>query len=168
MFHSHAYEQFNFDVTEMEIKEEGNLFIGRKRGIASTRDALLIEADEFKYNKLLNILNANGTIIFKDTKKNIQIFADKLIYLKNTEEVFLEGNSKVINNDGIIITADKLEYEKFNNLIEAIGNVEIIDTKKNYMINANHIKYFKNEEKILSIGKANAVIEKNTISNHLM
>ena len=67
--HSLAYEQFNFDVTEVEIKEEGNLFIGKKRGIASTPEGLLIEADEFKYNKLLNILNASGNIKFNDTKK---------------------------------------------------------------------------------------------------
>ncbi len=157
--HSFAYEQFNFDVTEVEIKEEGNLFIGRKKGIASTPDGLLIEADEFKYNKLLNILNANGKIKFNDTKRNIQIFADKLIYLKNNEKVFAEGNSKVINNDGIVITADRLEYEKINNLIEALGNVEIIDSNKNYKINSNHIKYFKNEEKVISIGKTNAVIQ---------
>ena len=50
-----SYEQFNFDVTEVEIKEDGNRFLGKKRGTATTNDGLLIKADEFDYDKIQNI-----------------------------------------------------------------------------------------------------------------
>ena len=30
-----SYEQFNFDVTEVEIKEDGNRFLGKKKGTAT-------------------------------------------------------------------------------------------------------------------------------------
>ena len=49
-------EEFNFDVTEIEILDEGNLFKGLKRGTITTNDGLIITADEFEYNKLLNLL----------------------------------------------------------------------------------------------------------------
>ena len=43
-----SYEQFNFDVTEVEIKEDGNRFLGKKRGTATTDKGILINADEWK------------------------------------------------------------------------------------------------------------------------
>ena len=51
-----ANEQFNFDVTEVEILEKGNKFIGKKRGIITTQDNIEIEADQFEYDKISNIL----------------------------------------------------------------------------------------------------------------
>jgi LPS-assembly protein len=42
-----SYEQFNFDVTEVEIKEDGNRFLGKKKGTATTDKGMLINADEF-------------------------------------------------------------------------------------------------------------------------
>jgi LPS-assembly protein len=69
-----SYEQFNFDVTEVEIKEDGNRFLGKKRGTATTNDGVLINADEFDYDKIKNILKIDGNIEFIDTKKNKNIF----------------------------------------------------------------------------------------------
>ena len=157
-FPSNASEQFNFNVTEVEIKNDGNKFIGKNRGVATTQDGLYIEADEFEYDKILNILVVEGKIKFDDKNSNFQIYSDKATYLKNNEKVFTEGNSKAVNN-GVTITADKLEYDKIENIIEAKGNVKIIDNKKDYKIFAEQLKYFKNEEKILSIGEAKAIIE---------
>ena len=53
-----AQEQFSFDVTEIEISNNGNLYKGLKRGIISTNDGIFIEADKFTYNKVTNILDA--------------------------------------------------------------------------------------------------------------
>ena len=48
-------EEFNFNVKEIEILNEGNLYKGLERGIIETDDGILIEADTFIYNKLTNI-----------------------------------------------------------------------------------------------------------------
>ena len=45
-----AQEQFNFDITEIEIQENGNLFKGIERGTITTNDGLSIDADKFEYN----------------------------------------------------------------------------------------------------------------------
>ena len=46
-------DEFNFDVTEIEILNEGNLFKGLKRGTVTTNDGLIITANEFEYDKIL-------------------------------------------------------------------------------------------------------------------
>ena len=51
-----SQDQFNFDVTEVEILEEGNLYIGNKKGIITTDDEVIIYADKFEYNKSLNVI----------------------------------------------------------------------------------------------------------------
>ena len=53
-------ETFNFDVTEIEIKEEGNKFFGKKGGIVTTDDGTIIKAKNFDYTKDANILIASG------------------------------------------------------------------------------------------------------------
>ena len=55
---AYSQEQFNFEVTEIEILENGNIYKGLNRGIITTNDGIKIIADEFLYNKDLNILNA--------------------------------------------------------------------------------------------------------------
>ena len=46
-----AEEQFNFDVKDAEITDEGNIFKGLNGGTVTTDTGLTIIADEFEYNK---------------------------------------------------------------------------------------------------------------------
>ena len=91
-----ASEQFNFDVTEVEITENGNIFKGLKRGKATSDNGIIIEADNFHYNKELNILNAQGDVKIKDTIKNYDIFSEKITYLKDQEKIFTSGKTIAI------------------------------------------------------------------------
>ena len=59
-------EQFQFEVTEVEILENGNIFKGLKRGSIKTEDGIVIDADNFIYNKISNIVNAEGNIKLED------------------------------------------------------------------------------------------------------
>ena len=160
-----SYEQFNFDVTEVEIKDEGNRFIGKKKGTATSDNGMLINADKFDYDKITNILKVNGNIEFIDTKKQIKIYSDSGTYLKQEEKIFTEGNSKAIDKDGTTITAHKFDYDKNLNIVIATGNVKIVDTKRDYIIFAKKITYFRNEEKIITEGKTKTIIESKYIFN---
>ena len=95
-------EQFNFNITEVEITEEGNNYKGLKRGSISANNGILIDADEFNYNKI-TILDAEGNIKITDTINNYLIYTGKITYLKNDEIIFTNGNSKAINNEVSII-----------------------------------------------------------------
>ena len=129
-----SYEQFNFDVTEVEIKDEGNRFIGKKRGRITTNDGVILDADEFEYDKKLNILNASGNVKINDTVKKTIIYTNEITYLKNTEIIFTEGDSKALE-DGLTIYADNFRYNKILNIINADGNVKIDNPIDPRMIN---------------------------------
>ena len=81
-FKAFSDQQFNFEVTEIEILEEGNLFKGNKRGKIISDNGILIKADNFIYNKSKNILKANGKVIIEDEINKYQIFPMKLNILK--------------------------------------------------------------------------------------
>ena len=54
-FNAHSIDQFNFDVTEVEILNNGNIIKGLKKGTVKTNDGITITADTFVYDKLTNI-----------------------------------------------------------------------------------------------------------------
>ena len=89
-----ASEEFDFNVTELEILENGNIVKGLKGGKATTDNGYIIIADTFIYDKLTNILKVNGNVKFEDTKSELLIFTDKATYFKNQEMIFTEGNLK--------------------------------------------------------------------------
>ena len=92
-----ANEPFIFNVTEIEILEDGNQINGYKGGTATSEDGSTITAENFFYNKLTNILETSGNVKYLDKIKNIIITSDKAIYLKNEEKIFTIGNSKAVN-----------------------------------------------------------------------
>jgi len=157
--HSYGNEQFTFNVTEVEIKENGNKFIGLKKGTATSNNGTIIHANTFEYDKNLNILNAKGDVEIIDTLKDYIIYADDVTYFKNEERITSRYNSRAIDNKGSEIHANTFEYDKNLNILNAKGDVEIIDTLKDYIIYADDVTYFKNEERISTIGDTEAIIE---------
>ena len=55
-FSVNANETFNFNVSEIEISDNGNRIKGLKRGKISTNEGLIIDADNFELNKTLNLV----------------------------------------------------------------------------------------------------------------
>ena len=160
----YAAEVFNFDVTEVEIIEEGNKFLGKNGGTATSNDGTVIKANNFEYDKLKNILIAIGDVEIDDKKENIIITSQKVTYFKNKEFIFSEGQSQAIN-EGIIIDADNFEYNKITNIINANGDVKIKDSINDYLILANDATYYKNLEKIITNGDTEAFIQSRYIIN---
>ena len=157
-------DEFNFDVTEIEILDNGKIFKGLKRGKVTTNDGVILNADEFEYNKVTNVLTANGNVKIFDQINNYLITSNKLIYLRNKNIIFTSGNSKAESvNDNLKIEADNLEYNKILNKIIAEKNVFIEDKINKNQIFADKISYFKNEEKILTFGKTRALLIQSTI-----
>ena len=154
-----SQEQFNFDVTEVQILEKGNLFIGKKRGKIETNDRVIIDANKFEYNKKLNLLKTDGNIKINDKELNLIITTDKAIYYKNKEQIFTNGNSKAIYENNLIVTANEFEFDKFKNILKAIGNVKVKNLKENYEIFSEKLTYFKNSQKIIPYGETKSLIK---------
>ena len=156
---TNSAEPFNFDVTNIEILKNGNLFRGTGTGKITTENGIEINADTFEYDKIQNILNANGNVIIKDKIQNYIIISDSVTYLKNNEIILTEGNSKATSTDEKIIIADNFKYEKKENIINASGNVILKENIENYIISAENITYFKNIEKVVTSGETVATIQ---------
>ena len=87
-------EQFNFDVTQIEIIDNGNRFIGKNKGVITTNNGVIIKANEFEYNKTLNVLNASGNVEVHDKVNDYLIFSKNITYNKDKELIITKGKSK--------------------------------------------------------------------------
>jgi len=101
---------------------------------------------------VLNLFCINFIIaeefIFKVT--DLEILENNTIY---------KGNNKGIvttRNNEIVITADTFIYNKLTTLLEAEGNVKLVDKIKDIIIESNKIFYLKDKEEIYTIGKSKA------------
>tara|TARA_B100001057_G_scaffold177778_1_gene178578 strand:+ start:3542 stop:6157 length:2616 start_codon:yes stop_codon:yes gene_type:complete len=154
-FKANSFEQFNFDITEIEIIKNGNVIKGSKRGVVTSSHGMEIEANSFYYDKLTNILQATGDVKIFDKKNHLEIYADKVTYLRNIEKIFTKKNSKAIYKKNIFIEANDFEYDKSTNVLNAVEKVKVLDKIKNYNIKADKITYYRNTEKIISEGLTN-------------
>ena len=108
-----------------------------------------ITAENFKYNKLTDILEVNGNVEFENETKDIKIFSQSAIYNKNNEEIVTKGNSKAINTDNTI-TAENFKYNKLTDILEVNGNVEFENETKDIKIFSQSAIYNKNNEEIVT------------------
>ena len=158
-FNVNSAEQFNFDVTEIEISQNGEIIKGLKKGTINTNNGITIKADTFIYKKLLNILTAEGNVLIKDDKRDVEIYSDNVIYNKNKEIITTNKNSKAIYGIGKSIFADSFRFYRNKNILNATGDVRIEDTLNDYLITGNNFNYFIDSEKIISKGKTDAFLK---------
>ena len=158
-FNANSAEQFNFDVTEIEISQNGEVIKGIKKGTVSTNNGITITADTFIYKKLLNTLTAEGNVLIKDAKNDVEIYSDNVIYNKNKEIITTNKNSKAIYGIEKSIFADSFKFYRNKNILNATGDVRIEDTLNNYLITGNNFNYFIDSEKIISKGKTDAFLK---------
>ena len=76
-----ASEQFNFDVTEVEILENGNKFVGKKEAQYRLIMGLLLKQMNL-FMKKINVLIAYGDVKVFDKINNYEIYSDKITYKK--------------------------------------------------------------------------------------
>ncbi len=156
--HAKSQEIFNFDVTEVEILDNGNTFKGLKRGIASTEDGIIIEADNFKYEKLKNILYANGNVVIEDTLNKTKIFTEDITYLKSEEIIFTSSRSKAIN-ETTSIDGDQFEYNRELNILKAKGNVKIDNKIEDYKLFTEEVIHEVFKQSFFTNGFTKAIIQ---------
>ncbi len=123
----YSAEEFNFDVTEIEILNEGNLIKGLKRGTATTNEGLKITADEFEYDKILNILKATGNVELKDNLNDYIIFSEKITYLKGQEKIFTSGKTKALINSKYDFLTEDVIFLRDKMKLNSSKKTEIID-----------------------------------------
>ena len=86
-------EKFIFEVEEIEVTENGNIYKGFDRGIIKTDTGIVIEADKFIYNKINNIIDAEGNTLIEDLVEDYKIRSEKVTYYKDIDKFVTTGET---------------------------------------------------------------------------
>src|SRR6056300_1344161 len=157
-----ANEEFDFNVTEVEISNEGNFFKGFKRGVATTKNnETIITADTFEYDKLTNILIAKGDVIIEDKIKNYIIKSNHITYFKNEERIFSKGKTNAVLESKYKVSSSDITLDRNLDILKSNKKTVIIDDEfteyqtdiLHYTINENifrgsNVKVITNTNKI--------------------
>ena len=143
---SNAQDQFSFNVSEIEVLENGNKIIGSKRGEISTGDGIIIEANNFIYKKNENLLNANGSVIIKDKINNYKIFSEDVTYQKNNQKIISRGKTKSEINSRFILNSIDVEFLRDTKILSSQKNTSIIDSDQETYLELKNFSFSINDK----------------------
>jgi len=143
MTNANSVEQFNFDITEVQILENGNKFKGLKRGTATGKDGLKILANFFEYDKKTEILNAFGEVEIIDKANDFLLFAENITYYKKQEKIITKGNTKAIIESKYNLVSKDVTLLRNKKELFSSKNIEIKDDKLNLYKLDNYIYYLE-------------------------
>tara|TARA_B100000579_G_scaffold428852_1_gene439701 strand:- start:1425 stop:3797 length:2373 start_codon:yes stop_codon:yes gene_type:complete len=96
------------------------------------------------------------------------LFANEFVFEASEIDILEKGNItkakngvKIFSNDGIEITGNELFYDKVKSTLKISGNVKIDDKKNNISTEGEKYIYYKDIEKIVSIGNSKSNIKNN-------
>jgi LPS-assembly protein len=120
-------EEFDFNVTELQVTESGNIMKGIKGGVVTTKNKeIILTAENFRYNKLTTLLEANGNVKLEDKIANVIIESNDIVYLMNKEKIFTIGSTNInIKNEYNI---DGYDFTLFRNKMILSSNEKAIIT----------------------------------------
>ena len=154
-------DELKFEATSIEIIDEDKVVIANDGVKILSSNDLIIDANQMKYDKEKNFLEASGDIIVNNKEKNIKIKSDnitydkkiekivssgnvvinfedsyslntkEIIYLKKTGEIFINHTSKIKDTFGNNIELEKLNFNANNKLIKG-KMVKLLDIEKNF------------------------------------
>ena len=84
--------------------------------------------------------------------------------LENGNKINGTNGGTVISNDGSTIDGKNFFYNKQTNILEINGNVKYSDNNNDIKITADKAIYYKNDEKIFTIGNSKVIEKNNNIS----
>ena len=140
-----ASDEFIFEVTDIEILENGNLYKGNNRGKIKTNKQIEITSDNFEYFKEANLLKSYGNAQLTDVVNNITINAQKIFYNKNEEKIYTIGKTLINVSNKYTVSGNDLTLLK-NEMILLSNRATTI--KDNYSNNykLDKFQYYIDQE----------------------
>ena len=146
MFKVYSNDQITFDVSEIEILDGGNKIIGKDRGSINTNDGVTIEADKFEFDKIQNILKAQGNIKVKDKLNNYDFNAQKLSYFKDKEKIEIEGKAEALIGSNYRFITQDINILRNEMIISSDIGATIFDNVNQTRYEISKFSYSFNEE----------------------
>ena len=131
-FHNSTQAQeFMFEVTDLEILENGNIYKGNNRGKVTTDNKLELISDNFEYLKKINRLEANGSVVLIDYLNDVTIKAEKIFYLKDDEIIYTVGETFINVSNKYDIFGNDLIFFKNKQILSSNKKATITDKASN-------------------------------------
>ena len=138
-------EEFIFEVSDLEITENGNVYRGNNRGTIRTNNQLKLISNNFEYLKKINQLEANGNVQVFDLKNDITINAQQIFYLKDEERIFTLGKTLIKVSNKYNIEGYDLTFLKDKMILSSEKNTVITDNESN-IYELEHFQYSVDKE----------------------
>ena len=118
-------EEINFEANSIELIDKDRRIIAKKN-IKIFNDKETIYADEMDYDKMKQIIKAKGNIRIENSDQNIQILGDELTYFKKLEKIILNKNVKINYYKKVSFNTNKIIYikDKEQIIIDSVSNFE--------------------------------------------
>ena len=130
-------DEFIFEVSELEVTDNGNIYKGINKGKITTATKTEITSDNFRYLKKINELYAYGDAQILDFQNELKINAEEIFYLKNEEIIYTIGKT-------LIKISDKYNIEGSD--IKLLRNKMILSSLKKAIIRDNEGTVYKLDE----------------------
>ena len=138
-------DEFIFEVGNLEITNNGNVYKGSNRGKVIADNQTEIISNNFEYLKKTNRLEANGNVILVDIINDIVINAEKIFYLKNQEKIYTLGKTLIKISDEYNIEGSDLILLKNEMILSSDKKTTISDNFSN-LYTLNKFEYSINKE----------------------
>jgi len=139
-------EEFNFNITELQITESGNLITGIKGGTVTTRNnEIIITAENFKYNKLSTLLEAEGNVKLVDKIAGVIVESNEIFYSKDKEKIYTLGKTNINVQNKYDINGYDFNFLR-NKMILSSNKDSIITDNYSNIYELKKFQYLVNEE----------------------
>ena len=145
-FNLYGNEQISFDVTEIEVLDGGDRIIGKNRGVVKSNNGIIIEADEFEFNKIKNILLAKGNIFIEDQINKYNFSAQNIIYNINEERIELRGKAEASIDTNYKFSSQNIIILRNDMIISSDVGVTILDNINQTRYEIGKFSYSLKEE----------------------
>ena len=124
-------DEFIFEVSNLEITDNGNIYNGTNRGKIIANTELELLSNNFQYLKKTNLLKTSGNVQLFDFKNNITINAETIFYFKNEEKITTLGKTLIKVLDKYTIEGYNLTFLKDKMILFSDKNAVIKDKDSN-------------------------------------
>ena len=121
-------DEFIFNVTQLNITDQGNIYKGINKGKITTATGVEITSDTFEYFKKINQLEAFGNAQVLDLKDDIIINANQIFYLKNEEIIYTVGKTLIKVSGRYNVEGYDLKLLRNEMILSSLKRVAITDT----------------------------------------
>ncbi len=146
ILNANSSDQINFDVTEIEILDGGNKIIGKNRGTITTNDGVTIEANNFEFDKINNILQAKGNVTIKDEINNLNFSSQNIFYEKNKERIEIEGKAEALIDSSYKFQTEDIIILRKEMIISSDVGAKILDDLNKSKYEVGKFSYSINEK----------------------